>query len=606
MKRNKILIVTLLLIALCSCEEYLDVNPNMGVSSEQVYSDYESFRGAVDLGYSLIYNPVEGASLNTQGYRPESYSDQAQCDDLSKPLGAAALGNFEWEIMDMGFNTGNAKNFSGRAVFAIRAENQAIANMHKLEEFPKETGYSEKELRDQLLGQAYFLRAWHYFEIIRRMGAMPRMDKVFNSDEDFDVVRPSYQQSTDWLVADLDTAIMLLPDSWNFQNKGRATKTTARAAKAMALLYAASPNMVHTDFTNGIFHDASTTDYNQDYLQRAIVASIDAIKSAEASSDYRMVSWEELPETWVSKTTQLSPECIFTPSFRSGPETNTNNGGSAWFKPPFDGGWSGATIYPSQNGVDMFETADGWDINDAPSGSYDPQDPYSKRDPRLRAWVYVNGDNMYLKPSAGHPNLESFVSYDGANGYHYDYMVIQKSQIWTGYVLKGKHRWEGNNNQDKIANIYRNFPYIRFSQLYLDLAEAANEIYGPNVKIPGADSEWETALKAVNLVRARSNMDGVRSEYTGDKDKFRERIRNERAIELYWEGHRWNDMKRWRIAKDKLKEIRAAEIIKTGNTLQYGSKVLNDVRIFDDKHYWFPFSKSVEDMFVNFKQNPGW
>ena len=69
-----------------------------------------------------------------------------------------------------------------------------------------------------------------------------------------------------------------------------------------------SPNMVHTDFTNGIFHDASTTDYNQDYLQRAIVASIDAIKSAEASSDYRMVSWEELPETWVSKTTQLSPE----------------------------------------------------------------------------------------------------------------------------------------------------------------------------------------------------------------------------------------------------------------------------------------------------------
>ena len=103
MKRNKILIVTLLLIALCSCEEYLDVNPNMGVSSEQVYSDYESFRGAVDLGYSLIYNPVEGASLNTQGYRPESYSDQAQCDDLSKPLGAAALGNFEWEIMSYNF-----------------------------------------------------------------------------------------------------------------------------------------------------------------------------------------------------------------------------------------------------------------------------------------------------------------------------------------------------------------------------------------------------------------------------------------------------------------------------------------------------------------------
>ena len=83
--------------------------------------------------------------------------------------------------------------------------------------------------------------------LIRDFGGMPNMQKSFSTDEDFDVARPTYQESNEWVIQDLDSAIMYLPDSWQrteSRDAGRVTKTSARAVKEMALLYAASPNFV--------------------------------------------------------------------------------------------------------------------------------------------------------------------------------------------------------------------------------------------------------------------------------------------------------------------------------------------------------------------------
>ena len=175
--------------------------------------------------------------------------------------------------------------------------------------------------------------------------------------------------------------------------------------------------------------------------------------------------------------------------------------------------------------------------------------------------------------------------------------------------MRGKIRWRGQNNVDQLSGYYRTYPFIRFAQLYLDLAEAANELYGPTSQIPGAGgTDWSTAQDCVNKVRARiDGFNPVRAEYVADKATFRNRIRNERAVELFLEFHRWHDIRRWRIAKDVLSSIRGAQVIKKlDGTFEYSSFEIPNARTFEDKHYWYLLSLGVEDMIIKFEQNPGW
>ena len=145
--------------------------------------------------------------------------------------------------------------------------------------------------------------------------------------------------------------------------------------------------------------------------------------------------------------------------------------------------------------------------------------------------------------------------------------------------------------------------------MYLGLAELANEVYGPNAAIPEATGiDVSTATQAVNKIRNRVGMPDVRSEFTGSKEAFRERIRNEWAVEFFGEFRRWKDIRRWRIAKDLFQDgIYAADITKNADgTFTYGSKKLDVPRVFEDKHYWYPLDNKYIDMFEKFKQNPGW
>ena len=94
-------------------------------------------------------------------------------------------------------------------------------------------------------------------------------------------------------------------------------------------------------------------------------------------------------------------------------------------------------------------------------------------------------------------------------------------------------------------------------EVYLNYAEAVNEVYGPNGVAPGGTL---TAVGAINLLRNRVGMPNVDAKYTGSKEDFRERIRNERAIELCFEGFRYDDIRRWKTAH--LEENKKVEFLK--------------------------------------------
>jgi hypothetical protein len=150
----------------------------------------------------------------------------------------------------------------------------------------------------------------------------------------------------------------------------------------------------------------------------------------------------------------------------------------------------------------------------------------------------------------------------------------------------------------------------------LDYAEAMNEAYGPTEDPKGYGL---TAVGAVNIIRNRVGMPDVLPEFTADKVKFRDRIRNERAVELMFENHRWHDLRRWMIAKDvfskPIKGMVATPLnpnhknVANKSTLLFNYKVVDlatEVRVFQDKHYWYPVDQNQVDDQFNYVQNPGW
>lgn len=595
-----------------SCEEYLDVNPELGISTEEVFTDYFSTRGTLDRATRLIHNYAY--SDTDWASEVGVMSDEAQIAHVKFPphyifnTGNWMDSNFR-ELGGMTIDNVNDE-FDGKdwkaepvskAFIAIRAVNQVLENIDLLTEFPTELGYTPEQLKDQMVGQAHFLRAFHYFQIVRRYGGFPIMDHVYATDTDFDEARPTWLESADFIVADLDKAINFLPEVWNSQNTGRITKTSARALKAMALLYASSPLM--NPQLNPYGSNSKT--YNTEYAQKAAQAAAEAINKF-SEGGYEMFSMADYRENWTSKTSGFPKESILQAPLSKDTDPNSSGrAGQGWFLPQFEGGWL-AEAQPTQNAVDWYETADGYDVNDPEaitSGSFDPANPYENRDPRFRATIFVHGDDMY----EGLPNPKPAVArtLDALpNGWHYKF-ESGRSKMWSGYLHKGKHKWPGCNKWHRAKGWFRTFPHIRVPQLYLDFAEAANEAYGPNGAVPGSSL---TAVQAINIVRARANMPGVLAKYTTDKETFKKRIYNERAVELYHEQHRWFDLRRWKTAKEVLaKGIWGADIKDVDGTIVYDKQIISGAqRVFEDKHYWYPFPTAVMNMMTKFEQNPGW
>ncbi|WP_158655287.1 RagB/SusD family nutrient uptake outer membrane protein [Flavivirga eckloniae] len=596
-----------------SCEDYLDVSPELGISSEEVFTDYFNTRGVVDRANFLIHNYVY---FNTDWASELGVmSDECQISQTRYPphyvfnTGVWMNSNFR-ELAGMT----NEKDWQeyhdkdheaepvSKAFLAIRAVNSVLENIDKLQEYPTELGYTPQQLKDQLVGQSYFLRAFHYFQIIRRYGGFPTMTKTFEISHNFDEVRPTYLQSTDSLVQDLDKAIQFLPEKWNDQNKGRVTKTSAKALKAMTLLYAASP-LMNPDLNP---YGANSRTYNNAYAEKAAIAAAEAINDYPKGG-YEMFSMDQYTENWYSRTSGFPKEAILqAPLSRHTDPDGWGIAGMGWFLPQFAGGWQ-VEGQPTQNAVDWFETADGYDVSDPEaisSGSFDPSDPYSNRDPRFRALILVHGDDMFEglpNPSNNDVRMLNVKP----DGWHYKFET-GKNKIFTGYYHKGKHRWPGCDKWNRSGGWYRMFPHIRVAQLYLDYAEAANEAYGPNGMAPGASL---SAVQALNIVRSRANMPGVLAKYTTSKDVFRKRIYNERAVELYHEFHRWHDLRRWKLSKEVLGQgtIYGADIKDVGGQTVYEKKALQGaLRVFEDRHYWYPFPSKVMDIMTQFEQNPGW
>jgi starch-binding outer membrane protein, SusD/RagB family len=593
MKAKLIICLLSIVPLLFSCEDYLDKSPEMGLTDIEVFSKYLSARGSLDKVYKLnedFFNSGHAGSwfcIGDEGFTTASgslmreiISGAYDSNSSNRELGWNATANMNSTATSIPIITMAFRN--------LRTVNICIERIDEIQD-------ATQQQKNELLGQAYFFRAWNYFQLIRRWGGMFLIDHVYNSDSEIDLPRLTYHESTDWLASDLDKAFELLPMKWDEAQKGRVTKAAALALKEWALLYSASPLMCpEKGYT-----------YDPVILKKALDASWEAINYIKTNNLHRLMpgsTADEYHSIFYNRTILASDEAIFYQIPPSG-----NRPISDWNANFVPNKMCAANVHcaaPTQNIVDLFEMKNGLSIK-TPGSTYNDQNPYINRDPRfyyniitnMEPWGLENGKPNYME-------LWEANTFDTKQSRWMQALYSTQYQPRNAYLIK--KLWPETANVWQNDYNYREPSiYIRFTQLYLDFAEAANELYGPTTVVPGTTM---SAVDAINLIRARVGAVPVRSEYTSSKELFRDRIRNERAVELMFETHRWHDIRRWRIAEDVLKTLNKVFITKTGETtFKFEYPLAEGYQItFKTKHYWYPIPRSDYEITDNVEQNPGW
>lgn len=604
---------------LSGCEDYLEKTPLSEIDEGQVFGNYRNFQGYLDdlygTGAIKYYSQTWTAGMD---FGDDVYNNKTFPVSFNIPVG-----DYMWIYRNTDHNpfitkSGAHVGLWDQGLANIRRCNHALDNLDLL--------HGTEEERALLEGQALFFRAWNHFEIARFWGGLPYMTKYLLPSDNLKLTRLSFKETLLNIAEDFTAAAALLPEDWNETqigaqvsgaNIGRATKGAALALKARALLYAASP--LTTKMETGV------AEYDQSLCEEAAQAAYEVIKLADKGV-YSLVPWEDYSYNFADcragSGTIWTSETIFAKIVTAKGGGQVNNGIGRIHNSQRFGG-NGVVTAPTLNAVNLYETATGYAIEDAPAGDYNEKMPWKNRDPRMLKTILVDG----VKWVARNSNAAAYIQLYSAGGSGVSGMGLdrdpQKGGSITGYLIRKYIPYKVNNidNGSEWNNYRFMCPYIRLAEVYLTYAEAVNEAYGPS-----SSPSWATmtAVDAVNVVRRRvklpvaedstlpaelmtysdASLPDVRDIYTASKEKFRERVRNERSVELAFEGHRFHDLRRWYVSHLPKHKVRYAAEFDKDHTF-YREVVLFEGK-FDEKHYWFPFRESDVQQYEGFNQNPGW
>ena len=602
--------------------DFLNTQPLDKISSEATWADGPLSEAFVFNVYSFLgYGGFEEQAL-------AAYTDEAMfthsgrnintfTEGSESPANLAWMsGTYEWSNMYL----------------AIRQANTAIGRL------PTAT-FDNETLKDRLLGESHFLRAYYYHQLVRYYGGVPLIDKAYGLDDDYTVARSSFEDCVKFIVADLDKAIELLDGKP--ETDGRASKLAAMALKSRILTYAAS------DLYNSSKASAVVTSLgsygNKELLgytsgdqtarwQAAKAASkavLDAgsgykldltapVSAAEGQKNYKAIAMGGQSATSdPAAAVELILQRTHTPLYTAednwplgGIHYGINNGPNGYHN------WAGNT--PIQNLVDDYEMMDGskfsWD------NTQHAAKPYDNRDPRFYATVLYDGANWKPRPSdvAGIDPMNEIQTgyYDDGKGGIINGVDTRESVVenWNGsrthyYTSKFIDDNPALADNQSSAQVIP-WPFIRYTEIVLNYVEACIEL--------GEDQEAKNWL---NKIRFRAGMPAITS--TGDALKAE--YRNERRVELAYEEHRYHDARRWLIAKNTvgrgIKAINIEAKLKPGKTAivpyHYDTTVYdytytvvdnteNETRKWDDKMYFRPMSRDEINRNDKLVQNPGY
>jgi len=606
-----------------SCDqEFLNTKPLDKISSAATWADGPLSEAFVFNVYSFLgYGGFEEQAL-------AAYTDEAMFTHAGRNIntfteGTESPNNIAWVSDTYGWD---------KMYLAIREANVALENL------PTAT-FTNATLKDRLIGESYFLRAYYYQQLLRFYGGVPLISKSYGLNEDYTVARSSYDECVKFIVSDLDNAIKLLDGKPS--TPGRATKLSAMALKARVLLYAASD--LHDGPTAKAKSPVLASYQNIDLLaypsgdraarwqaaKAAAKAVLDAttgyklnltapVSAEEGKNNYNAIAMGGQsavadPAAASELLFQRTHTALYTQEDNwplGGIHYGINNGPNGYHN------WAGNT--PIQQLVDDYEMMDGtkFDWNNATHKAA----PYENRDPRFYASVLYDGAPWKPRPadvSALDPaNQIQTGYYDDGKGGLLNGIDTRESAVenWNGsrthyYTRKFIDPNPALADNQSSAQVIP-WPFIRYTEMALSYAEASIET--------GDEAE---ALKWINKIRFRSGMPAVNDKGTA----LRDRLRNERRIELSYEEHRYHDARRWMIAASTLgrgvKSIHVEAKLKPGmtapatykfdkNRYNYSYSVedntSNETRTWNDKMYYRALSRNEVLRNTKLVQNPGY
>lgn len=567
---------------LASCADILDKKPLTEISDNDLWSDPALLKAFVNSRYNQVgVNGAESMQSSIVDETELTWLRGCETHNFARlsPTDLGRMNGAWWGWDNRSWST-KWTNISNCNIFFERVDNVA---------------FTDETEKTKLVGQVRFIRAFEYWDLIARWGAMPIITKSFSINDREEIVgqkRNTYKECIDFLVSELDQAAKELPANWSGDDYGRATSVAALALKSRILLYAASP-LMNEDVK---IPEVGYTTPEPDRWQKAAKAATEALDAAQ-NAGYELYNLNGDPsknyQLIFMDNTAANKETLFARMGTSSADGESISSCDQYNNPNGYGGWGGNC--PLQELVDAYEV-----VKDGVASKFDwnnleeKANPYANRDPRFYATILYDGAKWMTR------NVETYFDVDGngnitGGGKDTKFGNDSWNASPTGYNMK-KFMDEGYalNSWNFCA---RNWIHLRMAELYLNKAEA---LY--------YTGDEEGAREALKPVRQRAGMPAV----TATGTDLLEAIKNERRIEFAFEEHRYFDVRRWKEAPKYFGSTVHAITIKKypdGKKTYEVDKLRSDVggdRKWDDKMYWLPIPKSEMDKNPNLVQNPGY
>ncbi|RYY36142.1 MAG: RagB/SusD family nutrient uptake outer membrane protein [Sphingobacteriaceae bacterium] len=572
------LVFGLAVVMLGACKKY-EQFPVEKIILEDVFDKRDSSGKNAQLYLYTIYEVMKNGHNGVDGNYLDAASDDAITSQTGTQVENLAIGAFDAFSFPTGGSSDNLWSSERNYYQGIRRCNEFINNIEVVPVKSTYNGYSQKYL---WRNEARFLRAYFYFEMVKRFGGVPMVgNNVFSLNDDLNIPRSSFEDCINYIVNECDAIKdTLLSAPVSNSDSYRVSKGAALALKAQVLLYAASPlfNGGNIDANNPLTGYVGAADKTR--WARAAAAAKDVIDL----NAYSLINIRDIFLT--SGGTADNREVIFARQASRGRDIETNNGPVGYDAAPGAGRTS-----PTQDLVNAFPMNTGVAI-DATGSGYNAQDPYSDRDPRLNRTV-LHDQSLWLN--------SSLQTYEGGRSKPNQGNI----QTRTGYYLR---KFMGNfENETTYGDHFADWVIYRYAQVLLDYAEASNE----------ADGDINEIYEILYDIRERAGIQaGGNGQYglvqTANRDVLRDIIHNERRIELAFEGHRYFDIRRWKIAEDVMNTPREGMVITLNpntNVRTYTPTDVLQTRFIAPKMYLYPVPDAEvrkNSAIGKAHQNPGW
>lgn len=579
------------IIVVSSCNRILDVEPLNQVTSVAIWQDSSLMEATINDIYRGMgfgeFNSTSGLSV---------LGDEAMWTNGATAIIQSTITSDNMDIL-------------GGSRFNYLVWSTLYSNIRQCNIFLQESAASplaNTPSVQRMRGEAYFLRAYYYHNLMKCRGGVPIVTKVYGLNDSTAVARNTFEETIDFIVKNADSAAALLPVVYPDADLGRATKGAALALKSRVLLFAASDlyNVNLSQMPETGYLNVSSSD-----RQARWTAARDAAKAVMDMGVYQLYAADPGPGDSVAENyaniflTKTNPEIILN-RFAS-----VDNGAPSvgqWFNPNGYHGYGENS--PLQQMVDAYEMRDGTKFSW--TNPEEAAHPYENRDPRFYATIFYDGAHWKKRYPDGQVYdpvgiIQSFTRLILPDGSTLPGIDTRQGPIenWNGSYPNYYLRKFLDINNDHLA-IHQEipWPYFRYAEILLNYAEACIAL-----------GQEQNARDALNQLRRRVGMPEFTSALTGTA--LRDECRNERRIELAFEDKRFFDIRRWMIAPQVMNEdAKGIEITVKGTNRadrttyhDYSYKVIDvQKRHWDDKMYFLPIPFDETQRNPLLVQNPGY